>query len=134
MLQTKKYVFLPIVILFFCGFGFAAYKWWKEMKENAMLSCLSSVASEMNKAISLNKFKVDNQPRALTKDEVEQLLKQINAYDCGGSHLSSEEIHVAVGDVNKRSPFIKIKVWTNGSDEIAGTDDDLVIPYGEAAY
>ena len=133
MLKSTKYIVLPIVILIFCGFGFIAYKAWKNMKENALLSCLSSIHSEINRAVAQNKFEVANQPRELTKSEVEQLLKQINAYDCGGLQFSSEQIHVAIGDVNKTSPF-KIKVWTNGNDGIAGTDDDLVIPWGEKAY
>ncbi len=130
MRKSTKYVVLPITIVIFGGFIFAAYRVWQNQRENAILSCLSSIANEVDKSVKQKQFEVNNQPRELTQAEVEKLLNQINAYDCGQSQISSEKIHIAIGDVNKTSLF-KIKVWTNGIDGIAGTDDDLVIPYGE---
>jgi hypothetical protein len=132
--KGTKYFILSVAALTFGVFGFIFHQAWKSMNEAAMLSCLFSITDKMNKEITENRFKVDNQPRKLTQAEVEQLLKQISGYDCGSIDLSSEQIHVAVGDVNKTSPLIKIKVWTDGSDGIAGTDDDFVVPQGEKVY
>jgi len=130
--STKYFVLL---ILIFCGFiGYSAYRSCKVAEESATLSRLYSMSNEINLAISQNRFKVENQPRELTQSEVEQLLKQIKAGDCGGVQLSSEQIHIAVGDVNKENSLIKIKIWTNGYDGIAGTDDDVVMPWGEKSY
>ncbi len=133
MRKNMKFA-LATVVIFLCVIIFIGYLAWKRSQETAMLSCLSSISAEANKEISAKKFTVNNQPRELTQSEVEQLLKQIKPYDCGSSQYSSEQIYVSVGDVNKNNPFIKIKVWMNGDDGIAGTDDDLVIPWGEKSY
>jgi hypothetical protein len=134
MRKSEKETLVQLSVLILCIFIFLGHLAWKRMKETAMLACLSSVAAEINKAMVKNNFEVGNQPRELTQVEVEQLLRLITPYDCSGSEVSSEEIHVAVGNVNKTSPLIKIKVWTNGADGTDGTDDDLVIPYGEKVY
>lgn len=103
------------------------------MKEAAMLECLSSIANEVDKAVRQKQVEINNQPRELTESEVKDLLSKINAYSCHNSQLSPKEIHIAIGEVNKISQ-IRIKVWTNGNDGTAGTDDDLVIPWGEKVY
>lgn len=132
--KGTKYFILSVGVFIFFVIGFLAYQAWKSAEEAAMFSCLSSGAAEIEKGIIRNKFKFDNQPRELTRPEVEQLLKEIKPYDCSGSPVTADEIHVSVGDVNKTMPSIKVKVWTNAADEIAGTSDDLVIPYGDKVY
>lgn len=128
-----RYFVLLIIIL--CGLiSYSFYQTWKEAEESAQLSCLYSISSEINRVISEKKIEINNQPRELTRSEVEQLLLQIRPGDCGGLKLSAEEIHIAIGDVNKTEPLIKIKIWTNGYDGIAGTDDDVVMPWGEKSY
>lgn len=76
------------------------------------------------------KLEVTGKPRELTQSEIELVLSESQYLDCRDKSTLSRDVHIAVGDVNERSPS-KIKVWTNGDDDVAGTDDDLVIPYGE---
>lgn len=112
------------------GAGYWAYQIWKEAEEAAVLSCLSSIAAGVGRAWNAGKLEVADKPRELTQSEIELVLSESQYLDCRDKSNLSRDVHIAVGSVNERSPS-KIKVWTNGDDAVAGTDDDLVIPYGE---
>lgn len=106
-----------------------AYKMWKSGEEAAVESCLYSILEVVNKATKAGKLQIPAKARELTQTEIEQLLEN-QGLDCKDKSNLSREVHIAVGDVNEHTP-LKMKVWTNGDDEIAGTDDDLVVPLGE---
>lgn len=96
------------------------------MRENAGLSCLASIAAGVERASRAGKLQVAGKPRELTQSEIEQLLSENQYLDCHDKSSFSREVHIAFVDEKGR-----IRVWTNGGDGIAGTADDLVIPYGE---
>lgn len=102
---------------------------WKSGEEAAVNSCLYSILEVVNKANKAGKLQIPDKARELTQTEIEQLLEN-QGLDCKDKSNLSREVHVAVGDVNEHTD-LKMKVWTNGDDEIAGTDDDLVVPFGE---
>ena len=111
------------------GVGYWAYKIWKSAEEAAAESCLYSILEVVNKANKAGKLQIPDKAGELTQTEIEQLLSN-QGLDCKDKSNLSREVHVAVGDVNEHTD-LKIKVWTNGDDEIAGTVDDLVVPLGE---
>lgn len=103
---------------------------WKSGEEAAETSCLYSILEVVNKATKAGKLQIpDKAARELTQTEIERLLEN-QGLDCRNKSNLSRKVHVAVGDVNEHTD-LKMKVWTNGDDEIAGTDDDLVVPFGE---
>jgi hypothetical protein len=123
----NKIAFLLLAAMLF-GAGYWAYQIWK-ISEAAASSCLHSIVEVANKAAKADKLRITDKAKELTEAEIEQLLEN-QSLDCRDKSNLSREVHIAVGDVNEHTN-LKIKVWTNGYDEVAGTDDDLVVPLGE---
>ena len=69
---------------------------------------------------------------SLTKEEIDALITQGKIGDCGGKEYIYKNLHIAIGEVNKKSKT-QIRVWTNGDDGISGTFDDVIYPYEENA-
>ena len=127
-IQNKLAVLLLAALL--SGAGYWAYNIWKIGEEAALSSCLHSISEVVNKAVKAGKLQVSDKARELTQTEIEQLLRN-QVLDCKDKSNLSREVHIAVGNnVNEHSD-LKIKVWSNGDDAVAGTDDDSVVPWGE---
>ena len=127
-------IFIGFSILF--GAAYLAYEIWRSMEDGGYLSCLSSIAGEiemLDRTKSLTEQ--SNEWKILNEEEVDVLMSQIRGYDCGkyqNQTLDSwgRKINIAL---RKPSNRIEIFVWSNGRDGVSGTKDDLVIPYGQPA-
>lgn len=112
--------------------GYLVYKEWKNAKKNAELSCLASIADATSKAWQLGQIKLNEKSRELTKEEINELIKNGKKGDCSGKEYILENLHIAIGEVNQTSKTA-IRVWTNGDDGISGTNDDVIHPWEENA-
>ena len=108
-----------------------------ERKRAQMFSCLSSVAA----------FLAAEQPAAsllpspsawstLDQTESDRLLKSAEPGRClhGSTGTSTTDpwgqpIHIAIRSSAGRK--IEYLLWSAGPDRISGTDDDVVVPYGD---
>ncbi len=121
---------LLIVALIFVPIFYQGYQVWKEAEKSAEFSCLGSIASATAEARKSGQLQLNEKSRELTKEEIDTLIKQGKIGDCGGKKYIFENLHIAIGDVNKKSKS-SIKVWTSGNDGISGTIDDVVFPWKE---
>ncbi|MDQ4120298.1 MAG: hypothetical protein M3209_02380 [Acidobacteriota bacterium] len=112
--------------------GFVCYRAYKYLVDGGTQSCLFGILREVEEAKSENRLEFKGVKRELTKAEIEKLFVGRNVADCGNVLARSEDIHIMIG-INNRNSDVKTRVWTNGDDGIQGTDDDLVVPYGETA-
>ncbi len=129
MSGTVKFCLLCIALtfafIFYCG-----YRLWENAEESAQLSCLGSISTATAKALQSGRLQFNEKSRELTKEEIADLIKQGKARDCGRVEYIFEEVHISIGEVNKKSDG-KIRVWINGDDGISGTSDDLIFPWEE---
>lgn len=129
--MTSRTKIALFIVFLFCSFGFSLiYSEWKKSERSAELSCLGSIHSATVEALHSGQIKSGDKARKLTKDEINDLIKQGKIGDCGSKKHIFENVHIAIGEVsgtNKPS----LRVWTNGDDGISGTNDDLMIPYEE---
>jgi len=132
MQKITKYVVLPITILIFCGFIFWAYNIWRVAEDAAYMSCISSITNEIQK---LDDTKVlipkDSNWKILSADETNFLMQKVRGGDCSNFDnlildLRNHRINIAL---RKPPNYPEIIIWSNGKDNISGTDDDLVVPY-----
>jgi hypothetical protein len=134
MLKSTKFFFLPIAIAFLFGIAILVYFAWRNMVENGYHSCVASIASEIQKLNTTKDLAINSKDwKILSEEEVDSLMSQVHGYDCGGVEnqtldLWNNKLNIAL---RKPEDRIEVFVWSNGSDEISGTDDDLVIPWGE---
>ena len=75
----------------------------------------------------------NNNWKILNEDEVNSLMQQVHGRNCVRSDNPSldswnHRLNIAL---RKPKDFQDIIIWTNGRDGISGTEDDLVMPYGE---
>ena len=77
-------------------------------------------------------YLLDKMRPAFGKEEIAALITQGKIGDCGGKEYIYKNLHIAIGEVNKKSKA-QIRVWTNGGDGISGTIDDVIYPYEENA-
>ena len=113
--------------------AFIVHTLWENMTEAGYHSCVASIASKIHKLNSVEVLAANNKEwKILSESDVNFLMSQVQGYDCGGVDNQtfdpwSNRINIAL----KTTDIVEIIVWSNGVDEISGTDDDLVIPYGE---
>ncbi len=129
MSGTVKFCLFCIALTFAFIF-YSGYRGWKDAEEAAQLSCLGSISTATAKALESGRLQLNGKTRELTKEEIADLIKQGKAGDCGRIEYIFEEVHIAIGEVNKKSGG-KIRVWINGDDGISGTGDDLIFPWEE---
>ena len=133
MRKSKKYGALSITLIILCGFVYFVYYQWQLMEKNGYLSCISSIAGAVQKSDAAKELAGNNKNwKILNEDEVNLLLSQVHGYDCSVDNqtldLWNNKLNIAL---RKPKDRVEIFVWSNGKDEISGTEDDLVIPYGE---
>jgi len=78
-------------------------------------------------------FPVSDDWKILSESETTFSMQNIRGSDCGGFNnpildLWNHRINIAL---RKSSSYPQIIIWSNGKDNISGTNDDLVIPYGQ---
>ena len=135
MLKSTKHFVLSITFVILCGIVFFVYHSFREMKDEGYRSCIASIASEIEKSNTTKDLAPNSRDwKILSEEQVNSLMSQIHARnDCGGVEnqtldLWNNKLNIAL---RKPKDRIEVFVWSNGRDEISGTDDDLVIPYGE---
>ncbi len=96
------------------------------------MSCIGSVTGEIQK---LDDTKVlipkDSNWKILSADETNLLMQKVRGGDCSNFDkpvldLWNHRINIAL---RKPPNNPEIIIWSNGKDNISGTDDDLVVPY-----
>jgi len=133
MLKSTKYFVLPITILILCGIVSFVYYQWRLLEENGYHSCLTSVASEIQKLDAAKNLAGNNKDwKILSEEEINSLTSQIHDYNCSGNNenldLWNNKINIAL---RKPKDRVEIIIWSNGADKISGTGDDLVFPFEE---
>lgn len=135
ILRSKAdYLIFQIVVIKLFFIASILFNVWQYFDESGYVSCLYSVAGEiemLDKTKSLSAKSSDW--KILSEEEVIALMSQIHGYDCGKTSnqtldMWSHRINIALRRPNRR---LEISVWSNGRDNISGTNDDLVFPYGE---
>lgn len=132
MSKYVKDILIVISCVILLGTGYWAYQIWKSAEKSAEHSCLGSIHTIADAALRSGKFRIDGKPRELTKEEIMQLLTEHKPSDCYRRKYMFDNLHISIGEVNSISNS-KVKVWTSGADEIAGTEDDLMVPWNEKA-
>jgi len=69
----------------------------------------------------------------LGESEITFSMQNVRGTNCGGFNnpaldLWNHRINIALG---KSSKYPQMIIWSNGKDNISGTDDDLIVPYGQ---
>jgi hypothetical protein len=134
MLKSTKYFVLPVIVLILCSVLVLAYHGWRQLEEGGYYSCIASIASEIQKSDTAKSLSANNKDwKILSEKEVNSLMSQIHGNDCG--RVSNQTLDIWNNKINialrKPKDTLEVIVWSKGSDEISGTADDLVIPYGE---
>ena len=133
MRKSEKYIALPTIFIILCGIVYFVYYQWRLMDENAYYSCISSIASEIQKSNAAKDLAANIKDwKILSEAEVNLLLSQVHGYDCSVDNqtldLWNNKLNIAL---RKPKDRVETFVWSNGKDGISGTNDDLVVPYGE---
>ncbi len=128
-------ILLAILIFGFCCFVYFGYNTWQEAEESAYLSCLGSVNNEIQKSeFARSLFPTSDDWKILSESKLTFLMQNVRGSDCGRFNnpildLWNHKINIAL---RNSSSYPQIIIWSNGKDNVSGTDDDLVIPYGQA--
>lgn len=145
--MTTKKLLLLVAIVVLCFAALAGWRIWKSAEDGAVLSCLSSAGAAIN-SLPASEIGINVEGgdwKVLNGAESDQLIRAAmekqGISDC--SHREADGLpvdpwgnhfHIALRrrtDVKTdESPF-EFRLWSAGRDEVVGTTDDLVIPYGE---
>lgn len=133
MQKSTKFIVLPITFVILFAFAFTFYFSWRKMTIEGYHSCIASIANEVWKLDATKDLAANNKNwKILSEVEANSILSQVHGYDCSVADTTldiwNNRINIAL---RKPSDKVEIMVWSNGADEISGTDDDLVIPWGE---
>lgn len=134
MSKSTKYIVLTTIFVLFCSLFIFLYWIWREMEDAGYESCIASISSKIEQSnITENLIGENRNWKILSEEEVIFLMSNIRGGDCGrfGDQtvdLWNRRINIAL---RSREYPIHVIIWSNGQDGISGTDDDLVIPYGE---
>lgn len=118
------------------GAAYFAYEVWKSAEEGAYLSCISSAANKIQKSDEGKNLAEQNQDwKILSQNETDSLMSKIHGGDCGKYPNQTLDVWNQKINIALRKPEnnVYVMVWSNGRDGISGTEDDLVIPWGDKA-
>ena len=127
-------ILIAILIFGFCCIVYFGYNAWQEAEESAYKSCIGSVTNEIGKSeFAKNLFPASDDWKILSESETTLLMQNVRGGDCSRFDnpildLWNNKINIAL---RKSSSYPQILIWSNGPDNISGTDDDLVIPHGQ---
>ncbi len=127
-------ILIAILIFGFCCLVYFGYNTWQEAEESAYQSCIGSVTNEIQKSeFAKNLFPVSGDWKILSENETISLMQNVRGSDCGRFNnpildLWNHRINIAL---RKSSSYPQIIIWSNGKDNISGTNDDLVTPFGQ---
>ena len=127
-------IIVATVLAIIGGIGF------REANKNAQLSCIAAIANTAQAlATKYPPVAISQKWRVLSEPEAKALLSKVVPYDCGNSVRRDNTLVDAWGRQFKvalrsgEDGTVFIRVWSVGRDGRSGTDDDLVIPYGDKA-
>ena len=132
--SIKASLFLPALIVGIAGVA-GSYYIWTQFERAALLSCIQSIGSDVAEYSRLDKFAKDGENwYVLSNEESSGALEIVPFGGCKGrfTHdIKAGRIKIAVRKLDKYG--YKVRVWSTGIDDISGTKDDIVFPYGEEA-
>ena len=123
-----------LAIMFACGW--LVVSGWRHMNDSAYASCLSSLteAVRLNEPATKLGEKYEDW-HTFSEDQVRLVLKDLKAGDCSqyedvSLDLMGRPIRLAL---RKTEPnrWPSVIAWSDGRDGTEGTDDDVVMPYGQ---
>ncbi|CAN5438111.1 hypothetical protein BH10ACI1_BH10ACI1_14210 [soil metagenome] len=113
--------------------SFAFFYIWKITKAEILRECVSSVAGDIVEHWRATEDFSRNSENwyVLTDDEAKSVLSNEMINFDGCRNLTSKPQDMK--DKNLKIAFkgSKIMVWSRGFDNISGTEDDILMPYGE---
>ena len=102
------------------------------MVEAGYHSCIASIASVIQKSETAKNLVENGKDwRVLNEQEVDILMSQVQGYDCSVDNQTLDIWNNRINVALRKRGIIEVVVWSNGADGISGTEDDLVIPFGE---
>lgn len=133
MSRTVRNYFLVLLALFLTYIAYLGYETWRGAEKTAYSSCLDSVAVQiMQLNLSEDFFPKTSSWKILSEIETSRLMSKVHGGDCARFEkpefdLWNHQINIAL---RKPLKYPEIVIWSNGSDTVSGTADDLIIPYG----
>jgi hypothetical protein len=131
--KAVEHVSVIIAISLVLGIAYFLNGLWKSVEQTAYHSCILSIASKIEMLEKSESFLPQNKDwTILNEEQMESLMSKIGRGDCKRFpdqtlDLWNNKIHIA-----SRKPGAKIDVivWSNGEDNVSGTEDDLIVPDG----
>ena len=134
--RSLKIVIFPVALALGVAGAVLGYEAWKAARYAALRSCVNSTASD---AVEYGEFgdlgEVDRW-HVLSEEEASRILIKTHRGDCNfklepPADMNARRFKVAIRKTGDGS--FNVRVWSNGFDNIGGTEDDIVSPYGEKA-
>jgi len=137
MSQTSKKVTLVISAAVLCSFIYMIVVGVRSVLETGYASCVSSLTDAILKqevAIAIQE-KHENW-KILDDAQLDLVMSAVKPGDCNPNSdpkfdYWGNRIHVALRKESK-DRWPPIIVWSDGRDGISNTEDDIVMPYGQA--
>lgn len=134
-MQAKS---ITIVALVLVGLGTCVFWMYRYFVETGYPSCLGSLyAPIMRQKATQDLTETAYEWKTLSDAEFDLVMQDVRGGDCGNYDdpkldAQGNRINIAVRRAqNDGSPTLMI--WSNGRDEISGTDDDVFMPFGPRA-
>ena len=134
--MRSKLVILAVATIVVGSFGLAGWGVWRNIRASGYDSCLASLVDQVRKRDSTRELaKRSPDWIILSADEVDHLMIDVKGPDCGGfddSRLDfyGNRINIALRQESK-DRWHWVIIWSNGADGVSGTEDDIVMPYGQ---
>lgn len=133
MSKTVRNCFLILLAPLLSYIAYLGFETWRGAERSAYSSCLESVAVQiMQLNLSEDFFPNTISWKKLSEIETSRLMRKVHGGDCARFEkpefdLWNHQINIAI---KKPLKYPEIVIWSNGTDAISGTADDLIIPYG----
>ncbi len=127
-----------VVVIVVVGLGMGGFWVYRFINEEQYPSCLGSLyAPIMRQKATQDLAETAYDWKTLSDAEFELVMRDVRGGDCNNLDdpkldAQGNRINIAVRRLqNDGSPSMMI--WSNGRDEISGTDDDVFVPFGPRA-
>ncbi len=134
MSKSTEHIIIIIGFSLLFSVAYFAYGFWRNVVEGDYLSCLGSVSNEIQTLEATKDLtSKNNNWKILNDDEVNFLMQKVRGGDCGGFDnpildIWNHRINIAL---RKSTEYPDMIIWSNGRDNVSGTEDDLIMPYGK---